>query len=237
MELVRTADPLTYWWRKLRRSERVRIDGFRVSAFGAPMDLGSWKALWRGVHERTERSIVSGGFLKRDDRVLEAGGGVGLVTMHIARQVGEQNLLTFEAIPGAAAAIIENGKQNGMNLNVIPKALSDRAGTMKMQINGSFIGASAHDRGFPNEIEVATADVSEVVRDFGPNVLVIDIEGAEIEVIGRCPLDGLDRIMMETHPKIVGRYALAAMNNRLVNSGFVQDPEFSRNDTICFRRA
>jgi FkbM family methyltransferase len=237
MKLARTADPATYWWRKLNRSKQVRIDGFKVSAFEAPMDLGSWKALWRGVHERTERSIIRGGFLKSGDRVLEAGGGVGLVTMHIARQVGAENVLTFEAIPTAASAIVQNGKLNGMDLRVVPKALSDREGAMKMQIDGSFIGTSAHDRGFPNEIEVQTADVAEVVTEFAPNVLVIDIEGAEIEVIGRCPLDGFDRIMMETHPKIVGKNAIAAMNTRLVNNGFVQDGALSWNDTICLRRA
>jgi FkbM family methyltransferase len=236
MGAVRSVSPLTYWYRKLRRPQQVTIDGFRMSAYDAPMDEGAWKALWRGVHERTERSIIRGGLLKRGDRVLEGGGGVGLVTLNIARIVGAENLLTFEAIPQAADAIVRNGRQNGFDLNVEAKALSDHAGKMTITLANSFIGASVHDRGFARTLDIEAADISDAIRRFQPNVLVLDIEGAEVEVLAKAPLAGVERIMMETHPKIVGVDKTEAMKRRLGEAGFALAADVGRNDTVVFRR-
>jgi FkbM family methyltransferase len=236
MKTVRAVSPLTYWYRKLLKPRQVRIDGFRVSGFDAPMDEAAWKGLWRGVHERTERSIIRGGFLRPGDRVLEGGGGIGLVTLNIARIVGAGNVLTFEAIPQAADAIIRNGKANGLDLRVTAKALSDHAGTMTMTIGTAFLGASLHDRGFTKSLDVEVADIAEAIREFRPNVLVLDIEGAEVEVLARAPLQGIDRIMMETHPKIVGADRIDAMTDALVKQGFAPSSVFGRNDTVVFER-
>lgn len=236
MKLKRTAFFPVYWWRKLTRPKRVRIDGFRVGAEHAPMDPAAWKGLWRGVHERTERSLIAE-VVRPDDRVLEGGGGIGLVTLHILKIIRSGAVLVYEPVPGAARDIVGNAAASlGVGVNVAVAALSDHDGDGELTIGASFIGASLHDRGHPSTIKVKLVDIARVVAEFRPTVLVLDIEGAEIEVLRRRPIHGIRAILMETHPTIVGVAATEAMTAGLIAAGLTLDKSRSRNDTLCFER-
>src|SRR5690606_7990249 len=87
---------------------------------------------------------------------------------------------------------------------------------------------------FANEVWADTADIAEVVNTFKPNVLVLDIEGAEIEVLARCPLNDIERIIVETHPRIVGDEATPRMFDALRSAGF--DERACLKETVHFER-
>ncbi len=176
--------------------------------------------LRRGEYEAPERAIVRR-IVKPDDRVLEGGGGLGLVSMVLASIVGPENLLVYEASPSALSLLEENFRANGITATVRNRVLMDRAGAITFHVHDSLLSSSTIERTRTQAVEVEGDDVASVIEEFRPTVIVLDVEGAEIEVVHRAPLDGIRALIIELHPHIVGDASLTPLYRRMFDAGFV----------------
>jgi hypothetical protein len=68
------------------------------------------------------------------------------------------------------------------------------------------------------------------------NVLIIDIEGGEIDLLDRADLSPIRLIIMETHYWAVGAEATDKMIRRLIYQGFDIDVSISRDGVVVLRR-
>lgn len=85
-------------------------------------------------------------------------------------------------------------------------------------------------------IEARVDGIAEALAETGANVLILDVEGKEVEIIDACPLDRLDRIIMEIHPRIVGHDAISRMIARILDAGFVWRYDLSYEAVMAFAR-
>jgi FkbM family methyltransferase len=230
----RTKAPF-YWWRRLTRPRLVTIDGFIIEADEAQIGRTATKALWRGTYEAAERFLVRAA-LRPTDRVIEAGAGLGIVSMNIASIVGPGNVIVYEASPVTAAILQRNLRRNGFVIEVRQRGLSDSDLRERFVHAKNIRGSSSVAAPAGEALEIATDDIAGVLAVFPANTLVLDIEGKEIDVLLRAPLEMIDKIIVEIHPRHLGDAPYLPLYRRLFDSGFVLRHEFSLDDVLFFER-
>ena len=224
-----------FWWRKITRVRSVRIDGFTVQVDQERIGYTATKALWRGTYEEAECFLVRK-VLRPGDRVIEAGAGLGVVTMNIARIVGETNLIVYEASPVTAELLQRNLKRNGFKIEVRCRGLSDSDTGTQFVHADNIRGSSAVAKRDGRMMDIPTDDISRVLAEFSANTLVLDIEGKEIDVLLKAPLQSIEKIIVEIHPRHLGDGPYLSLYRRLFDTGFVLRHELSLDDVLFFER-
>jgi FkbM family methyltransferase len=164
------------------------------------------------------------------DVVYDIGANLGFFSLIAARLVGpEGRVFAFEPAPENVEAIRSNAELNRIdNVAVIPRAVSSRAGTARLQIVDDQSWSRLEEFGeHPDTervLEVETVAIDGLVEsgELPPPTLVkIDVEGAELVV-----LEGMRATIERHRPAIVcelhGTHrevaaALAAHDYRVVN--------------------
>ncbi|WP_458094336.1 FkbM family methyltransferase [Roseomonas sp. WA12] len=166
--------------------------------------------------------------LQPGDRVIEMGTCTGFVAMVAASIVGAENIMSFEANPVAAGLARHHFELNGLPIKLTNKVLLPRSmtspGTKTIPF---YVGDQLNNNSLKKKrgeaIEVEIQVLEDVVAEFQANVLVMDVEGAEIDILCNADLDGIDHIVMETHYRKMGRDKTDRMIRNLYMKGFCID--------------
>lgn len=152
-----------------------------------------------------QKDLVS--LLKPGSVFYDIGANIGFFTIIAAKYVGENGkVYAFEPLPDNVKAIRHNVALNNFSqVDVIPKAVSNHFGTEKFLV-AEFSGGSSLESGdmppdFVNEIYVDVVtidDFLETEKTSPPDVVKIDVEGAEIGV-----LEGMSETITKIHPVVI----------------------------------
>ena len=191
------------------------------------MEKGKYEA---GECRRMEAIVFPG------DRVLELGAGVGLVSTIAAQKTEPENVICVEANPKLIPLIHETHKINGRTgiqvLHGVAVAEDDGAPT-KFYIRPDFWASSmVPGPDAIEEIEVPKIDIAALIREHKPNVLSMDIEGAEAALVAGIDLSPCRVVMMELHPRVYGHPGTANIFRQLDKQGFTYDAKNSRGGTV-----
>ena len=182
---------------------------------------------------RYERKEIDGALavVRPGDRVLEMGAGLGLVGAIVAKKAAPEAVLSFEAnpnlIPHIRALYALNGLQEKITLrNQVVISAPDQPETLLFHLRNSFLGSSLIDSDMreTTEVQVPTASFDDIRRSFKPDVLLMDIEGGELEFLRHAALDGLRAVVMEFHPEAYGREGMRECKRILERAGFRKSP-------------
>lgn len=233
---VRRAPEWLYRLRRMMRTRHVTIDGLRLIAYRRDIPKHVSQMLVRGDYEMPERRAVSQ-LLRTDDRVLEIGSCVGLVSLTAARIVGAANVRAFEPNPDAARVARENFALNGLPVELINAAVGVDDGTLDLRIApDSWLGASGRRHFEGRTIATPMHSISKVVAAFKPSVLVIDVEGMEDELLPACPLPGIRALVFEVHPDVIGMGGVERLQRQLRECAFVPVDSLCSADTQAWER-
>ncbi|WP_417206638.1 FkbM family methyltransferase [Antarctobacter sp.] len=192
----------------------------------------------RMAEERYEGDEIAGALavVRPGDRVLELGAGLGVVGAVVASNAAPEAVLSFEAnpdlIPHIRALHALNGLQDRIELrNQVLMSAPDRPDTRTFYLRTSFLGSSLVDvdNRQTRPVEVPTASFDAVVEEFRPNVLIMDIEGGELEFLEHASLKGIRAVVIEFHPGVYGTEGAKTCKDRLRALGF------RRNDDVSTR--
>ena len=205
----------------------VRLHDFEIGLNRNDLPLPILRAILKGWYEGGEIKLINN-FIKPGDRVLEMGSGLGITTMAVAKRVGSENVFPHELNPYLIEWSKFNFDRNGFDIAIQQCALMARAVNnsekIDFHIHKNFWGSSLmHRPGTIETIEVPTAALEQAIEQYSVNTLLIDIEGAETDLLTQADLSGIDKIIMEIHYEIAGRQPTDAMTRHLVNSGFSVD--------------
>lgn len=172
-------------------------------------------------YEVPERDLVER-YLRPDDRVLELGTGMGLIATLCARRVGSERVLSFEANPALIPVARETFRLNRVAPRLEHAALGPRAGEIEFFIEPDFWASSTHRSGAgAQRVRVPMRPLAEVVAEFQPTFLIVDIEGGEAELFESQDLGpSVRRLMLELHPQVIGAEATELLLARLAAAGF-----------------
>lgn len=228
--------------RNLRRNLHTKLGTKRLKLHGVhlvsdpkrlPKDV--YYGIFTGQYEDTEAAIIKQK-VKQGDRVLEIGAGVGFVSIMCAQLAGEENVRSFEANPAMEATIRENHGLNKISPMLEMKAVTRDGTPVSFYVSDNILSSSLYDRSLDGkEIEVESVALKDVVADWKPNTIVMDVEGAEVDILGHDPLPGVDRLILEVHPHIVGAEAIDEMLERLSSIGLKQT--FRHRKSVLLERS
>jgi FkbM family methyltransferase len=194
------------------------------------------RALSRGGYEREELRLV-GEVLLPDDIVLEVGAGLGLVSTYCAKRVGSSRVFAYEADPELEPCIRETYELNGVEPTLEMCAVSGKAGRITLFRDKHFVSSSVVRRRVgAKPIEVPGKALSYVVEKIRPTMLIVDAEGAEREMFEGTQLDGVTRIVLELHDRVIGPVGTDQVRASLAAAGFYQDQRLSSPEHLVLRR-
>lgn len=145
--------------------------------------------------------------LRPGDVFFDVGANVGLFSLIASRIVGPTGtVIAFEPIPEIAGQLEANASINSLrNIQVLQIAVADRDGEMRLQTTAHPGGATLEGFGVPYDrtgtISVQTRTVDSLIAEGAippPNVVKIDVEGAEAAV-----LRGMPNVLASGRPTFV----------------------------------
>jgi FkbM family methyltransferase len=143
---------------------------------------------------------------RQGDTFFDVGANIGTVTIPVAMTGAE--CLAFEPAPANAARLAENAELNRLgNVTVVEAAMWSEAGIVALQVDGAEGAGRSRvvDAGEETiEVPAATLDQFAGGGAAAPDLLKIDVAGAELEVLrGAAATLGAGRVrevFVETHP-------------------------------------
>lgn len=220
---------------RLLRRKTTTLDGFLLLCDPAKVHKSVCTAIIKGSYELPERRLVETA-LKAGDRVLEIGTGVGVVSLLCNRIAGAGNVLSYEANDALAATIHENFALNGMVANLRLKAVTPDGKPVTFFRNANVVSSSVYDRGVQAQrITVESDPLNQILAEHRATVLVIDVEGAELDLMRTADLSGVREIIVELHPHIVGESATEAMIAGICARGFTLTDQMHKNIRLTRR--
>lgn len=145
--------------------------------------------------------------------IADCGANIGMATLYLKWRYPESTIHCFEPDPMAFALLTKNVKNNKLAKVFLHNvAVMDQEGSLPFYVSNteqaSLMMSTISTRMNERPIEVRGIDFSAFVNEDKPQVLKIDIEGAEKSVLDKLDATGaiknLQQIIMEYHHKIDG---------------------------------
>ena len=205
--------------RQIFKPKTTTIMGVRIITDRQVISKTICKAIYREKYEDKEALLVQE-CLRPEDRVLEIGGGIGLVSLLCAKIVGDGNVQSFEPNPRAVEIIRKNYALNNMKPNINCAAVTLHDGEVKFHFNDNIISSSLIERENSHPVSVPSRNITNVITSFQPTVVVMDAEGAEIELLPNCAHPDIRAMLVELHPHIVGEAEIQSLVSVMDEKGY-----------------
>ncbi|MBZ9603163.1 FkbM family methyltransferase [Phyllobacterium chamaecytisi] len=218
--------------------EVLTVHGIRVPLTCDEVSPAIWQALTSGSYEAKEaRSVFKA--VRPNDRVLELGTGIGIITSLIAKIPGVQ-VWSFEANPSTAALAHRVISANDLGNVVLSQGIliAGEPCILPFYVREDLWMSSLDKRqgSYQREISLTSTNIDDFIADHAINVLVMDIEGAERDLLGRSALPHIERIFLELHDHLYGLSGIREITQALAMKGFAYDPRGSNGPCVLFAK-
>ncbi|KXG85281.1 FkbM family methyltransferase [Agrobacterium bohemicum] len=218
--------------------ERLDVHGVKLDLARDEVSPVIWKALADGSYEAKEaRSILKA--IKPGDRVLELGSGIGIITSIIAG-IKDVMVWAFEANPGTAALAERVIKTNCADNVVFSQGLltAHAPHVHSFYVRKDLWMSSMDENQGPYEhrIEIPSENIDAFIAQHRINALVMDIEGAEHDLLQNAQLAGVERIFVELHDHLYNLAGIRDITQALALKGYSYDPRGSRGPCVLFSK-
>ncbi|MGV6849505.1 MAG: FkbM family methyltransferase [Marinibacterium sp.] len=165
--------------------------------------------------------------LEADDVVLEIGAGLGIVGGVVALMRKPRRVLSFEANPELIDVARQLYSLNDLTevvdvQNAVLISAPDRPASIPFYLHKSYLGSSLTDPGprLRKTVDVPTRDFNSVCAGLAPTVLIMDIEGGELDLLRHADLSPFRAIVVEFHPGVYGAEGMRTCKDILRGQGF-----------------
>lgn len=92
----------------------------------------------------------------------------------------------------------------------------------------------SHQGPYERVVEIETSDVDDFIRRNRINALVMDVEGAELELLQDADLPGVERVFFELHDHLYGLAGVQEISTALDRKGLIYDPRGSSGPCVLY---
>lgn len=194
-----------------------------------------------GNYER--REVLSAlKFIEEGDVVVEMGAGAGVVGAVAAKNCAPAKIVSFEAnhklISSIKALYEHNGIADKIEVhNQIVLSGPQPPQAVDFYIRGNFLGSGMTiTKGMERaeQVSVPVVEWATIQEQLKPTVLLMDIEGAELEFFRHADLGGIRVIIAELHRHIYHRPGMREIREGIAAKGFIEDKEASGGGVFVF---
>jgi len=233
-----------------RFPEQFEVDGVVLPLKQMPLDAKTKRRILRGGYETAERRLVAK-FVKEGDRILEFGGSLGVVSSILAKRVGSAGrVVSVEPDDSLRPAFDYQMQLNSLKVDCVcalgcpiwADSVPSEWKSKSFSNQGHSLSGRAESESESAESGVDSAPwktALEICRESSlePNVLIVDIEGAETVWCEHTPNfpESVNLLIVEFHPEINGEDVAGQAVQAVVNEGF-EVVGFSRT-VLAFQRS
>ncbi len=195
-----------------------------------------------GDFERSEAEVITR-LVHPGAAVLELGGGLGFVAATLCKATKVARYTIVEAdpdlVPQIGVALARNGAADvdvrwGL-VTADPAALA--AGTQRFALPENLLANSVFlvDQG-NREIDVPAVSLPALLAELNPDVIVADVEGAELGLFDGADLSSVRVLVVELHPQLIGDDGCARVTGAIERQG-LQHVVSASGNVHAFQRA
>lgn len=204
------------------------------------------------LNDRIAGKLTGGGYeanearaaqmrIKAGQRVVELGAGLGFVTSVCARATGAKNVVSVEANPAMLPVVSANLAQNGFGDVTLLHGAITGAGTEDAiafdRKKAFWAGRIADETSDASAlVQVPRLALPDVLLEYRPDVVIMDVEGAEQYLFDDPWPNHVVSVVLELHPKQYPNTVIKRIVDCMSDSGLTYDPGPSRGQILCFRR-
>jgi FkbM family methyltransferase len=221
-------------WRMARRVRKIEISGAHIP-LSREFSEKIFADLCFGDYEAAEVGMVSDR-IKKEDVVLEFGGGLGLVSTLCAQRTSSEQVFCYEANPAMIQVIKNTYRANGVSPSLTHGLLGTTDGATELYVGEHFYGASAISFRGAKKVQVPSFEINQVIRRLRPTFLIMDIEGGESELVPVVDFSGIRKVIIELHPGRIGVEGVRRVRQCLTNAGFSVDAGLSEEKVLFLEK-
>ncbi len=195
---------------------------------------------------RFEKHEVQAGLamIKPGARILELGAGSGIVGAILARNCKPEKMVSVEANPNLIEHIGHLHSHNGLanTIEVVHGVVlsePEPASRVDFFVKGNFLGSGLEVAKRPEKaqrISVPVIRYSDLRLAFPHDVIMMDIEGGELDFLRDADLRGVNTIILEVHRQIYGREGMNEIRQSFARAGLALKQEMSRPGVHVYTR-
>ena len=224
----------------MTNQEVVVIGGVKVPIDRDVMSQYMIDVIRDGSYEAREAGRLPE-LIDKGERIVEIGGGIGFLSALMGMQGKAEAIVVFEANPALLPLIETTHRLNGVEAEIRQQVIAPvkLAETAAFYLHQNFWASSlvpVKKRFRTGIVQVPVVSFSEMVREHRPTLLVVDIEGAETTLFKDVQLDGIRKVLMEVHHKVIGPSGVGMIFAFFASQGFVYDPRYSERGVVVFSR-
>lgn len=216
----------------------LRLHGIEVPILPDEVSEVIWSALRDGTYEAKEARWAVKAARPRD-RILELGSGIGVITSLLAAVEGTR-IMAFEANPHTVALAKKVIKANNRNNVELRHGLltAGPPGDFTFYVRKDLWMSSLleHQGPYLDTIKIQSANIDEFISRAGIDLIVMDIEGAELDLLTGAELPGVERVFLEFHDHLYGLEGIRHLTTAMAEKGFAYDPRGSSGPCVLFSR-
>lgn len=221
---------------------QFKLKGITLRIPEAQLSPALERALREGRYESGESDALLRN-LEPGDRVLDLGAGAGYVSSLAARVVGGENVTAVEAAPDMLAVLRRNLNLNEAgNARVLHGAVvadDYRDEEVRFAVADAFWSsrlAEGAQTGQGATVKVPALRFGSLLAEIRPSVVVMDIEGGELEICRQDWPDCVRLLIMEIHTRRYPPADVKAMFDALSRNGFTYMPWGTRGEVVVQQR-
>lgn len=177
--------------------------------------------------------------VREGDVVVELGGGIGYMSTLVATKRKIKSVHVYEANPALIPYIQSVHAANGVtNAHVTNAILGPRKGSVDFYVRTPMLGSSMQvleGEVDPPSVKVDVLNAKATFKEIGANVLICDIEGAEVDLIPSLDLSGFRAAIIETHPQWIGPQGINKIMRAFMDAGLAYYHRGSHGKVLAFR--
>ncbi|ASM72617.1 MULTISPECIES: FkbM family methyltransferase [Roseobacteraceae] len=175
-----------------------------------------------------------------EDTVLDIGAGFGAVSATLARLQKVRMVHALEANPELATYLSGMFALNNIeNATVISGALGKRKGTADFYMRKNPAMSSLIEReDSPAETigKITVQNAKTLMKSLSPTLVVVDVQGAEADLVPDLDLTGLRAAVVKLHPRWIGPAGVDAIFAAMMEAGLKYYARGSSGKIVAFRR-
>lgn len=214
----------------------VELHGVSLSVPSEVVSANVLRYLVEGRYESKELNLL-GKYFDKGDRIIELGAGLGFLACCIGKSFPETTYYAIEANPKLISLASQNFRLNNCNANLMHGVAGSSAGTSSFNLAKDFWASSVCD--LPIECETITVpsiDTNGLIDEIDPTLMIVDIEGGELELLPLLNLSNIQKLIVELHPDVYGQGGSTKLIRYLIDKGFNIDVRLSGAQVFLFTR-
>jgi len=211
---------------------KARVRYYRIVRPQVIRHRGIWVPVGKTLSETARQSLYSGSYellesdmlkekLDPSDRVVEFGSGLGVTATVCAKICGSESTYTYEPNPELIPLIKKVFDMNSVNPTLYNAAVAKEPGEVDLFVNEDFFSTSIYKRENTKcKVRCQTVGLANMLKDIQPTFVLMDIEGAEYDLIGSEIHSSVRKLLLEKHEGALGPEKIEEVLDWITHEGF-----------------